>query len=67
MEIRGMDGHPDHTEIDVEWLDSNRVRVSYTPGYGDRIRHKCQSVGNIRIEFIEDPIGSDRQVDEKSG
>ena len=51
--VLGMDGHPDHTEIGVVWISEHKVRVSYSLGYGNRIWHKNEHVGDIAIEFRE--------------
>ncbi len=50
--VLGMDGHPDHTKVQVEWLDSDTLRVSYVRGYADNHRHKSKRVGHIRILFV---------------
>ncbi len=54
--VLGMDGHPDHTNITVDWVDDKTLRVAYTLGYGDRVQYRAEQVGTTQVVFVEGKV-----------
>lgn len=51
--VLGIDGHPDHTDITVDWINDKTLRVAYTLEYGDRIHYRAEQVGRTQVVFVE--------------
>ena len=54
--VLGTEGHPDPTDITVDWVDDKTLRVAYTLGYGDRVQYRAEQVGTTQVVFVEGKV-----------